>query len=241
MAYSQYEHSSIFEFWSDLGCGMRAPSLWQRLLEGRSNAHQLLPHQMWPPNGPSPSLPMWSRVCPPAQSSGSSRSSRLCCCNACVCPSLLSPSLAGDAVGFALSETACLLATVLGEAGATVATNVLLRDLHFVLLRQDERCIEVIANGLPLWIAPFASDAMLVGNGLGKRCANQFGGRWSSAPFLCAQMRPLAPHVLRASATAAYVRRWALAAPLVCLPCITAMPPMSLARRATSTSCSASQ
>ena len=37
------------------------------------------------------------------------------------------------------------------EAGATVATNVLVRDLNLSAARHDERRIEVIANGLPLW------------------------------------------------------------------------------------------
>ncbi len=42
-------------------------------------------------------------------------------------------------------------ARVCREAGATVATNVLLRDLNVVVDRQDDRRLEVIANGLPLW------------------------------------------------------------------------------------------
>ena len=42
-------------------------------------------------------------------------------------------------------------ARVCREAGATVATNVLLRDLNVVVDRQDDRCLEVIANGLQLW------------------------------------------------------------------------------------------
>ena len=37
--------------------------------------------------------------------------------------------------------------------GATVATHVLVRDLNVVPSRQDERRIEVTANGLPLWAA----------------------------------------------------------------------------------------
>ena len=37
------------------------------------------------------------------------------------------------------------------EAGATVATNILDRGLNLVAARHDERRIEVIANGLPLW------------------------------------------------------------------------------------------
>ena len=42
-------------------------------------------------------------------------------------------------------------ARVCREAGAAVATNVLVRDLNLQAARQDERRIEVIANGLPLW------------------------------------------------------------------------------------------
>ena len=55
-------------------------------------------------------------------------------------------------------------ARVCREAGATVATNVLLRDLNLVVVqRQDERRIEVIANGLPLWSgAQLAVDTTLV-------------------------------------------------------------------------------
>ena len=42
-------------------------------------------------------------------------------------------------------------ARVCREAGASVATNVLVRDLNVAPSRQDDRRIEVIANGLPLW------------------------------------------------------------------------------------------
>ena len=42
-------------------------------------------------------------------------------------------------------------ARVCRETGATVATNVLVRDLNVTPCRQDDRRIEVIANGLPLW------------------------------------------------------------------------------------------
>ena len=41
-------------------------------------------------------------------------------------------------------------ARVCREAGATVATNVLLRDRNVIVDRQDDRRLEVIANGLPL-------------------------------------------------------------------------------------------
>eukprot|EP00439_Symbiodinium_sp_Y106_P044768 s6206_g5.t1 len=42
-------------------------------------------------------------------------------------------------------------ARICREAGATVAFNVRLRDLNVDVARQDERRIEVIANGLALW------------------------------------------------------------------------------------------
>ena len=42
-------------------------------------------------------------------------------------------------------------ARVCREAGAIVATNILLRDLNVVAAHQNERRLEVIANGLPLW------------------------------------------------------------------------------------------
>ena len=42
-------------------------------------------------------------------------------------------------------------ARVCREAGGTVATHVLARDLNVVPFCPDERRIEVIANGLPLW------------------------------------------------------------------------------------------
>ena len=49
------------------------------------------------------------------------------------------------------------------EAGATVALNVLVRDLNLDPVRQDDRRIEVIANGLPLWGgAQVAVDTTLV-------------------------------------------------------------------------------
>ena len=41
-------------------------------------------------------------------------------------------------------------ARVRREAGVTVATKVLARNLNVAPCRQDDRCIEVITNGLPL-------------------------------------------------------------------------------------------
>ena len=49
------------------------------------------------------------------------------------------------------------------EAGATVALNVRLLDLNVDVARQDERRIEVIANGLALWgSAQFVVDTTRV-------------------------------------------------------------------------------
>ena len=42
-------------------------------------------------------------------------------------------------------------ARICREAGATVSTNVLVRDLNTHTTQHDDRRIEVIANGLPLW------------------------------------------------------------------------------------------
>ena len=51
----------------------------------------------------------------------------------------------------------------LREVGATVSTNVLLRDPNLVVERQDDRSIEVIASGLQLWGgAQLAVDTTLV-------------------------------------------------------------------------------
>ena len=53
--------------------------------------------------------------------------------------------------GVALERAA---ARVCRETGTQVAVNVLLRDLSVQVQRQDNRRIEVIANGLPLWEVP---------------------------------------------------------------------------------------
>ena len=54
-------------------------------------------------------------------------------------------------------------ARVCREAGARVATNVLLRDLNIPLPPRDARRVEVIANNLPLWNgAQLAVDVALV-------------------------------------------------------------------------------
>ena len=55
------------------------------------------------------------------------------------------------------------MARICREAGASVCTNVLLRDLNTHSSRTDERRIEVIANGLPLWNgSQLAIDTTLV-------------------------------------------------------------------------------
>ena len=55
------------------------------------------------------------------------------------------------------------MARICCEAGASVCTNVLLNDLNTQSTRTDERRIEVIANGLPLWNgAQLAIDTTLV-------------------------------------------------------------------------------
>ena len=65
-------------------------------------------------------------------------------------------------------------ARICREAGATGAMNVRLRDLNVDAARQDERRIEVIANGLALWGgAQVAVDTMLV--------LVDFGGRAPAA------------------------------------------------------------
>ena len=55
------------------------------------------------------------------------------------------------------------MARICREAGASVSTNILLRDLNTNTTRTDERRIEVIANGLPLWNgSQLAIDTTLV-------------------------------------------------------------------------------
>ena len=62
--------------------------------------------------------------------------------------------------GFGLERAA---ARICREAGALVSTNVLVRDLNTGATRHDERRIEVIANGLPLWNgSQLAVDTTLV-------------------------------------------------------------------------------
>ena len=54
-------------------------------------------------------------------------------------------------------------ARICREAGGTVSTNVLVRDLNTHTTRHDDRRIEVIANGLPLWNgSQLAVDTTLV-------------------------------------------------------------------------------
>ena len=71
----------------------------------------------------------------------------------------LAPELCGQG-GVAMERA---MARICREAGASVCTNVLLRDLNTHSSRTDERRIEVIANGLPLWNgSQLAIDTTLV-------------------------------------------------------------------------------
>lgn len=72
-------------------------------------------------------------------------------------------------------------ARVCREAGARVTTHTLLSDLNLVVDRLDERRLEVVANGLPLWNgAQVAVDTTLVSpldsQGSPRRHAGQFRG-----------------------------------------------------------------
>ena len=73
-------------------------------------------------------------------------------------------------------------ARVCREAGARVTTNTRLSDLNLDHInRQDDRRIEVIANGLPLWGgAQLAVDTTLVSpltsSSQPRRCAGQYAG-----------------------------------------------------------------
>ena len=123
-------------------------------------------------------------------------------------------------------------ARVCREPGATVATNVLVRDLNVAPGRQDDRRIEVIANGLPLWGGvQVAVDTTLVSpltaagepRREGRRTAGaalrhvvlgiETGGRWcpEAATFLrlLARCRARsAPPPLQSARKFAYVLRW---------------------------------
>ena len=62
-----------------------------------------------------------------------------------------------------LPVRALAAARVCREAGATVTLNILVRDLNVDATRTDDRHIEVIANGMPLWGgAQLAVDTTLV-------------------------------------------------------------------------------
>ena len=126
------------------------------------------------------------------------------------------------------------VARICREAGATVSTNVFLRDLNTDTIRNDDRRIEVIANGLPspgdtrelhsepgaaLRIARKAKERTypeLVRQGRARRVvvALEVGGRWSAAAAtfirLVARHRAQsAPLPVRASAHHAWISRWA--------------------------------
>ena len=68
-----------------------------------------------------------------------------------------------------------------------MATNVLLRDMNIPVRPQDDRRLEIVANGLPLWGgAQIAVDATLVSpvrrNGRPQsRCASEAGARLEAA------------------------------------------------------------
>ena len=60
-------------------------------------------------------------------------------------------SVSGTCSWFVVPPLRAASARVCREAGATVATNIRLRDLNVVAARHDDRCLEIIAIGLPLW------------------------------------------------------------------------------------------
>ena len=79
-------------------------------------------------------------------------------------------------------------ARICREAGATVALNVLVRDLNVNPVRQDDRRIEVIANGLPLWGgAQLAVDTTLVSPLTAAGAPRRAGGRTTGAALLAAR------------------------------------------------------
>ena len=94
--------------------------------------------------------------------------------------------------------------------GARVTCDTLVRDLNAAVARFDDRRIEVIANGLPLWNGALGAEV---------------GGRWSAEAaefvrFLVHAKARAAPAVLRPALRGAYVHRWsgflAAAASLSC-------------------------
>ena len=79
-------------------------------------------------------------------------------------------------------------ARVCREAGAAVALNVLVRDLNVDPARQDDRRIEVIANGLPLWGgAQLAVDTTLVSPLTAAGLPRRAGCRTAGAALLTAR------------------------------------------------------
>ena len=74
------------------------------------------------------------------------------------------------------------------EAGAAVALNVLVKDLNVDPARQDNRRIEAIANGLPLWAgAQLAVDTTLVSPLTAAGLPRSAGGRTAGAAWLTAR------------------------------------------------------
>ena len=79
-------------------------------------------------------------------------------------------------------------ARICREAGATVALNVRLRDLNVDAARQDERRIEVIANGLALWGgAQLAVDTTLVSPLTSAGAPRRSAGRTAGAALALAR------------------------------------------------------
>ena len=79
-------------------------------------------------------------------------------------------------------------ARICREAGATVALNVRLRDLNVDVARQDERRIEVIANGLALWGgAQLAVDTTLVSPLTSAGAPRRSAGRTAGAALALAR------------------------------------------------------
>ena len=73
------------------------------------------------------------------------------------------------------------VARMVREAGATVGWNVMLRDLNLDEPVLDERRIEIVANGLPIWHgSQVAIDTTMVSplhqNGIARPRADQIGG-----------------------------------------------------------------
>ena len=79
-------------------------------------------------------------------------------------------------------------ARICREAGATVSTNVLVRDLNTHTTQHDDRRIEVIANGLPLWNGcQIAVDTTLVSPSTAAGQPRRHQGSTAAAPLRIAR------------------------------------------------------